>query len=352
MSTESAMAAARDAYLAWQAEIGTEDVVLAAPWIRRARMSTATPAGHDPRSMHREGPQAGRDPISSPSSHESAPGTPSASHLPEVNFEPMKPFVVPGMPGAGGAGPEFFSAIAEQLAQADRAARAGNNATRAPRPAAAPTASPAPAWFTALQAAKNLEDYWRILEAEYPQWFPGTRGPLARAAGHAAPRLAIVELMPVPGEAGTGPAPFAGANGALLDRMMSAIGLSREHLYLTTLMKSPPPAGKRWARKDTARMVPVLTRELQLAQCGLVLVMGEACAQAVLKVGRTIPDLLKSPVEADGLSFSATWHPEEIRSGDAAVAAAGEPGGGKPARPRATQAWEHLQWLRSLLPRA
>lgn len=347
MSAEATKA--RDAYLAWQAEIGTEDVMLAAPWTRGARAAQAAPSASG-RASHREGAHA-----ADTMPHDGAP-TSSASHLPEVNFEPMKPFVVPGMaamPGisGGGAGPEFFGAIAEKLAQDARSSARKDSAPRAARPV---TPTPAvPAWLAALQAAKDLDAYWRLLEAEYPQWFPGAPAPLVRAAGHAAPRLAIVELMPVPGEAGTGPAPFAGANGALLDRMMTAIGLSREHLYLTTLMKSPPPPGKRWARKDTARMVPVLTRELQLAQCGLVLVMGEACAQAVLKTGRSIPALLKSPVEADGLSFSATWHPEEIRTGDAAVAATtGSAAGGKTARPRATQAWEHLQWVRGLLPRA
>jgi uracil-DNA glycosylase family 4 len=146
---------------------------------------------------------------------------------------------------------------------------------------------------------------------------------------------------------------FGGDSGALLDRMMNAIGVSRDQLYLTSLMKTAPATSKTWARKDTARMVPVLVRELQLAHCGLVLVLGEACAQALLKTGRTIPDLLKSPVDAEGLSLSATWHPAEIRAGDAAQSApvaSADTADKKAARPRATQAWEHLQWLRGLLP--
>jgi uracil-DNA glycosylase family 4 len=195
--------------------------------------------------------------------------------------------------------------------------------------------------MTSLVEAKDLDGYWRTLETEYPRWFPGTRT-VAQALGHAAPRLAVVELVP------SAEGVFAGDAGALLDRMMIAIGVTRDQLYLTSLMKSAPATSKTWARKDTARMVPVLMRELQLAQCGLVLVMGEACAQALLKTGRSIPDLLKSPVETDGLSLSATWHPAEIRAGDAEATPA--TADAKPARPRATQAWDHLQWLRGLLP--
>src|SRR5690606_21891167 len=72
MSTR-APAGARDAYLAGQAELGGEEVVLTAPWVRRA---PATPGN-----AGAAGP--GR----------AAPAAPS---LPEVRFEPMKPFVVPG----------------------------------------------------------------------------------------------------------------------------------------------------------------------------------------------------------------------------------------------------------------
>src|SRR5690606_29437536 len=76
------LGAARDASLAWQAELGGEEVVLTAPWVRRA---PATP-GH----AGAAGP--GR----------AAPAAPS---LPEVRFEPMKPFVVPGLTGSAGTAP-------------------------------------------------------------------------------------------------------------------------------------------------------------------------------------------------------------------------------------------------------
>jgi uracil-DNA glycosylase family 4 len=251
----------------------------------------------------------------------------------------MKPFVVPG----AGAGPEFFGAIADQLARAERASALGSR--RAPARPAAPASTPAntsSALAQTLAGLKDLDAFWSWVDGEYPQWFPGTTAPVVRALGHGSPRLAVVELKPAHDGV------FAGANGALLDRMMTAIGVTRDQMYLTSLLKSvPAPGGKALARKDIARMVPVLLRELQLAQCGLVLILGETCAQAVLKTGRSIPELLRAPVETDGLSLSATWHPEEIRAADEAHA---PPTGGKPERPRATQAWDHLQWVRGILP--
>ncbi|HLU70063.1 MAG TPA: uracil-DNA glycosylase family protein, partial [Fibrobacteria bacterium] len=269
--------AARDAYLAWQAEIGGDDVVLAAPWVRRA---PAIPGSAG--SARLSGSPRPGDTAASP--------TPERPALPEVRFEPMKPFVVPGLtdvpgyiPGAA-AGPEFFSEIAQRLAEDERtSARTGGPSPRNPSPAAATpmTASASPLQET-LAGLKDLEAYWSYLATAYPGWFSGAR--VIAAEGHAAPRLAVVELAP------TGGGLFTGESGALFDRMMNAIGLTRDQMYLTSLMKSMP-TGRSWPRKDTARMVPVLLRELQLAQCGLVLLMGEACAQAVLKTGRSLPDL-------------------------------------------------------------
>ncbi len=348
-------AAARDAYLAWQTEIGGEDVVLVAPWVRRAAPGAGARVPGVAAVPGRTSGTVTGGTSDSPSAAAvpETPRTAATPALPEVNFEPMKPFVVPGLtgtPGYGpgaGAGPEFFSEIAQRLAEAERMpARTG--ASRPPTSSPAQPLTPAGSPLQeSLAGLKDLEAYWGFLAAEYPRWFTGA-SEVTRALGHAAPRLAVVELAPAGGSL------FAGESGALFDRMMNAIGLSRDQMYLTSLMKSAPPRGARtWARKDTARMVPVLLRELQLAQCGLVLVMGEACAQAVLKTGRSLSELVKTPVETSGLSLSATWHPDEIRAADAQREKSGTAGAAtspKVPRPRATQAWDHLQWLRGLLP--
>ena len=63
---------------------------------------------------------------------------------------------------------------------------------------------------------------------------------------------------------------------------MKAIHLDRAQLYLTSVMKTPAPEGRSWPRKDIARMLPAFFQELRLAACSTVLLMGEACAQAVL----------------------------------------------------------------------
>jgi uracil-DNA glycosylase len=258
----------RDAYLTYQAEIGTEEVVLPHPWIRVAT---------------------------------------------EIKNQ---------MPG-------FISTLRENVP-----------------PIVPRTVAPEPlrASLAPLPDFKSLDAYWKYLEEEYPKWFTSTlrlaQGgaplsdrlssiPLARAEGITNPVLAVVELAPL-----TSPAPkiFDGEPGLLLDKMMKAIHLDRNRLYLTSVMKTPAP-GKAWARKDIARMLPCLFRELKLAACTTVLLLGEACAQAVLRTGRNLEGLRQQAVESEGLVFAASFHPVDLND----------------KQELKKKAWEDLKWLRMRL---
>jgi hypothetical protein len=61
-----------------------------------------------------------------------------------------------------------------------------------------------------------------------------------------------------------------------------------------------------------------------------------------MKTGRGLPELSRSSIALEGLSLSATWHPAEILKSEGA--------GREDGRALAKAAWEHLQWLRGLLP--
>lgn len=314
MNTTAAARSAVDAYLALQADLGTDEVILPAPFRKApaARPADSRAAGaHAPGQPPAYPVDNGREPAEPRASRPAARDLPVADSL------------------------ETFAEIAARLAEDSRSAR--------PARAAAPPPPPLPAWHVTLQpqldALRDLGAYWAFVDRMLPEWFPGTTGPAMRAEGHPSPRLAVVEFQPGHG------ALFAGESGILLDKMMRAIGLSREDLYLTALMKTPPK--RAWARKDAARMVPVLLRELRLAGCQQVLLLGSAVAEAVLKKPRAPEAMCATAVSVEGLSVSATWHPSEIA---ADPAASNGDGTTKAVRPRAAKAWEHLQWLRGLLP--
>ncbi len=252
---------ARDSYLAYQAEIGTEEVVLPKPWIRKSILQT------QPSQVVSEGPG-------------------------------------------------FLQSITQALAS--------KTALSAPVPSA-PEEAPRAVALPSLPKFKDLDAYWKFLDEEYPKWFPQASPALARGEGMHAPILAIVEMAPA---AASPTRILDGETGLLFDKMMKAIHLDRGQLYLTSVMKTPP-SGKSWPRKDIARMLPCLFRELELAGCSTVLLLGEACAQAVLKTGRGLDALRRQPVEAEGFVFTASYHPSELETNQELK----------------RSAWEDLKWL-------
>jgi DNA polymerase len=185
----------------------------------------------------------------------------------------------------------------------------------------------------ALPKFKDLEAYWKFLEEEYPKWFPSTPSAsshkITRAEGMKGAILAIVEMAPAPAPL---PKILDGEAGLLFDKMMKAIHLDRSQLYLTSVMKTPAPH-RSWPRKDIVRMLPCLFQELELAGCSMVLLLGEACAQAVLRTGRGLDTLRQQATEAEGFVFAASYHPSDLET----------------QQELKRNAWEDLKWLRTRL---
>nr|WP_040671952.1 uracil-DNA glycosylase [Rhodobacter sp. SW2] len=82
--------------------------------------------------------------------------------------------------------------------------------------------------------------------------------------------------------------PFVGRAGQLLDRMLAAIGLSRQSpdpaaaVYITNVLPWRPPQNRDPAPDEIAMMQPFLARHVELAAPELIVLMGNISCQAVL----------------------------------------------------------------------
>lgn len=77
--------------------------------------------------------------------------------------------------------------------------------------------------------------------------------------------------------------PFVGRAGKLLDEMLRAIGLSREAVYITNVLKSRPPNNRDPRPDEVAACEPYLRRQLELISPCLILALGRVAAQYLLK---------------------------------------------------------------------
>ena len=83
--------------------------------------------------------------------------------------------------------------------------------------------------------------------------------------------------------------PFVGKAGQLLDRMIAAMGLSRDDVYVCNIIKCRPPGNRRPTGVETTSCIPYLHEQLANVSPKVIVAMGNTSAQALLdtKLGIT-----------------------------------------------------------------
>lgn len=85
--------------------------------------------------------------------------------------------------------------------------------------------------------------------------------------------------------------PFAGANGALLDQMLGAIGLSRDTVFISNVIYWRPPGNRTPTEAELATCWPFCARTISLVQPKLLIFMGQMAAKAGLRTPDSLAKL-------------------------------------------------------------
>lgn len=126
--------------------------------------------------------------------------------------------------------------------------------------------------------------------------------------------------------------PFVGPAGQLLNSMLLAIGLPRESVYITNMLKCRPPQNRDPAAEELTACASFLTRQIALLRPSLILAVGRIAAQNLLATGLSLARL-RGRVHAFGAlntPLIVTYHPAYLLR--------------NPAEKR--QAWEDLKFAR------
>ncbi|MBC7279876.1 uracil-DNA glycosylase family protein [Hoeflea sp.] len=102
-------------------------------------------------------------------------------------------------------------------------------------------------------------------------------------------------------------APFVGRAGQLLDRMLGAIGLSRDTAYITNMIPWRPPGNRTPAPHEIELCRPFIERHVALAAPKIVVMLGNVASKSLLGTDKGI------------LSLRGTWM--EYQAGDARIPA-------------------------------
>lgn len=76
--------------------------------------------------------------------------------------------------------------------------------------------------------------------------------------------------------------PFVGRSGQLLDRMLAAIGLDREQVYIANIIPWRPPGNRTPTPQEAGVCQPFIERQIELADPDILVCLGGPSAQALL----------------------------------------------------------------------
>jgi uracil-DNA glycosylase family 4 len=169
-----------------------------------------------------------------------------------------------------------------------------------------------------------------------------TRCPLYKTATKPVPGTgsATAELVCVgeaPGEAEDKSGhPFVGPAGQLLTKILGAINLRREDVFICNVLKHRPPLNRNPLPPEVEACSPYLVRQLEIIRPKVIIAFGTFAAQTLLDTKLTIGKLRGSVHRYYGVPLVVTYHPAALLR--------------NPAWKRPT--WEDVQLARRVLDRA
>ena len=106
--------------------------------------------------------------------------------------------------------------------------------------------------------------------------------------------------------------PFVGRAGQLLDKILAAINLSRQDVYIANILKCRPPNNRDPQPDEMAKCTPYLLEQMALIRPHLLCALGRVAAQALLETTAPLGKLRGRWHSYAGLPLLATYHPAAL----------------------------------------
>ncbi|NBU21468.1 uracil-DNA glycosylase [bacterium] len=128
--------------------------------------------------------------------------------------------------------------------------------------------------------------------------------------GEGNPRARLVFVGEGPGEQeDLQGRPFVGKAGQLLDRMIAALGLSKNEVYILNIVKCRPPGNRNPEMDEITACSPFLYKQLELIQPQVIVALGMFAAQTLLQSEEKITQLRGRFHLFSGIKLMPTYHP-------------------------------------------
>ena len=106
--------------------------------------------------------------------------------------------------------------------------------------------------------------------------------------------------------------PFVGRAGRLLDKMLSAIDLDRNKIYISNIINFRPPENRKPTEKEIKRYLPFVTKHIEIISPKILVLLGSTAMNAIIGNQEVISNMRGKWIEKIGkctTSIIITFHP-------------------------------------------
>jgi DNA polymerase len=155
---------------------------------------------------------------------------------------------------------------------------------------------------------ETLEDVWADIGACTRCPLCESRTNVVNSHGNRQARLMFVGEAPGADEDAQG-LPFVGRAGQLLNKIIEAIGLKREEVFVGNVNRCRPPQNRTPTIPEAATCKPFLLREIAIVQPEVIVVLGNTAMKNLLDAKEGITKLRGIFQDFNGIKVMPTFHP-------------------------------------------
>ncbi len=106
--------------------------------------------------------------------------------------------------------------------------------------------------------------------------------------------------------------PFVGEAGQLLNNLFFKLGISRDEIYITNVVKSRPPKNRTPEADEIAACRPFLVKQIQAIRPQIIVTLGAISTHALLETKAPISRLRGNFQRWQGIAVMPTFHPSYL----------------------------------------
>ena len=106
--------------------------------------------------------------------------------------------------------------------------------------------------------------------------------------------------------------PFVGKAGQLMNKALTGLGLIREDLYITNIVKCRPPQNRVPQQDEAEACLNYLRNQVVLIKPKIVVLLGSTALTYILGKEHSITSARGKWIEQKGILYMPTWHPAAL----------------------------------------